>query len=1238
MKKNKLIILGVIFLLFSFFLLKDDFARAGDESDAIAVRIVPNPNHYSISRWYEKQGFTGSPQSLIVDGYSAIRDGRTVYVNAANLSGDQIYTNVYLISYNQDSSDKTVDILGQIIKKWRFNTDLENNDVSYTCSISSSACASDKDCVSDSVCATSGVASSSCQLKTAKNCLLDSDCPQNLFCDSKKAKIIRDLDRISTATELNSALESYKVLNSTYPKLGAGTYLSQHTVSVWPSWSDTFLAELNLSSLTDPINRLGACPGFDAKTCWNKDTNRFVFDPGTSALSLPAGSYGFIYRTDDQGSNYNICSVMETKGLGYTFEPEYLASSNCVVAIGASSSGTLTNTAPQIVDKYLVGEADQEFNGSIKVVDGEGNPTTWKLDTSNQSWPGWSAAPILQNTNSANLKKIYALRAGWPGTYNLDLTLSDGKATTTTSTPIVISNSAPFIEAEDVEFIPGTNNTNINYSFYITDNNFAVNFNNAYWYQANNESDIHSGQACAIKLKANKNSGAVEDCGVGSYAGASDYTKFFAGTIVYHTNANKTPYCSTTGCPTITNGNKCRWSDGTNPAWSYQCYVKTTDKAPYSVARYNGSNNFVLVTPSLVGFSVVGENRYKIDYQIPVPTSMSLTADVENIFRITAWDKYSATSTKDFKIKIKTEIPSLTFNCQASERLGYSYSCLLGATNQNGHTITYSSVKSLPSNLTISIASSSAYLSGKAMVKFGKAINAADEIIIKATNEYGASSTKVLPLQINSFCGDEIKQNPNTEGRGGIYNDGYEDCDYNDGVTNIIASSSPGLQYSCSTNASSTSPYPILTNNYCVFKSPVAGGGYCGDGYCQVKVETPNGIIAENDVNCPADCVSACVPQCNGKTCGDDNCGGSCEPDNCSSGTICTNGSCCPTSANMQISVDNYHTTYFNEKQIVTTEGAGCGATCGSVNTIYQGCCWAAIQKFNVTVQPGINVIAIRGKDVGAPYGLAATLNQAPCSSMTTSEISNWKCTKTAQSGVDWTKINFNDSTWEAAVSTNSTNGNALAPNVKQIWAKNTLGDSTIYCRYAFVSLVNGDLSTYVIKPACNPTSNCSGKNCGPDGCASGGTCGSNNGGCPSSNDICSDGKCVCVPDCDKNNKDCGSDGCGGFCGSDPLGKCPTDKMCNDAGKCVCKPNCVGKTCGSNGCGGSCGSCTTGNTCDIDTGNCVCAKNCSGKTCGSDGCGGSCGVNSGLCLDGWNCTNYKCVKCTGKNCLSKFLK
>lgn len=253
-----------------------------------------NPEHYGINEWYEKQGFTGSPQALIIDGYEAIRDGRTVYVNAINSSNKNLYTNIYLISYNQSSSDKTVDILGQIIKKWKFNTNMEEVG---TCSISLNSCSSgETDCPVD------------------QQCVLDSDCSNNFFCDSLKAKAIRDLKRAAMVTNLNSSLNIYKTLNGFYPKLESGTYVPHISVSVWPSWNDKFLPTLNLKNLKDPINRLGDCPGFDPVTCWNKDTNKFSTNVDLiNKLELPAGSYGFVYKTDSEGSSYQLCSVLETR-------------------------------------------------------------------------------------------------------------------------------------------------------------------------------------------------------------------------------------------------------------------------------------------------------------------------------------------------------------------------------------------------------------------------------------------------------------------------------------------------------------------------------------------------------------------------------------------------------------------------------------------------------------------------------------------------------------------------------------------------------------------------------------------------------------------------------------------------------------------------------------------------------------------------------------------------------------
>jgi hypothetical protein len=54
------------------------------------------------------------------------------------------------------------------------------------------------------------------------------------------------------------------------------------------------------------------------------------------------------------------------------------------------------------------------------------------------------------------------------------------------------------------------------------------------------------------------------------------------------------------------------------------------------------------------------------------------------------------------------------------------------------------------------------------------------------------------------------------------------------------------MQYACNTDTIATTPYPMAGNSYCVFKSPLDGGGYCGDTYCQTKFETKE--------NCKFDC------------------------------------------------------------------------------------------------------------------------------------------------------------------------------------------------------------------------------------------------------------------------------------------------------------------------------------------------------------------------------------------------
>jgi len=219
----------------------------------------------------------------------------------------------------------------------------------------------------------------------------------------------------------------------------------------------------------------------------------------------------------------------------------------------------------------------------------------------------------------------------------------------------------------------------------------------------------------------------------------------------------------------------------------------------------------------------------------------------------------------------------------------------------------------------------------------------------------------------------------------------------------------------------------------------------------------------------------------------------------------------------------------------------------------------------------------------------------------------------------------------------------------------------------------------------CDCVPNCTGRECGSDGC--GGSCGSCSG-----SEICTPGG-VCdttAPNCpadrDCTGRECGPDPvCGTSCGT-----CSGSETCNASGRCDCTPNCSGRECGSDGCGGSCGSCSGSETCNASgtcvpgtdpcssssscsactprggcgwcqsTGVCVsgissgptsgtcgdwrwtpgdcCTPNCSGRECGSDGCGGSCGScsgsetcnSSGRCESTVSCGNGRCD--SGETC------
>ncbi|MFA6098129.1 MAG: Ig-like domain-containing protein [Patescibacteria group bacterium] len=263
------------------------FLRPGTSTDGIGIIVADNPDNKSPEQWYrDKFGAAApAPQSLTVDGYPAVRAGRTVYVGVPNLVGGAFHQYIYLLSHDQEASDETLDIYNRLLANWEFNVNVD---------------------------------------------------------PAQKAALQRDLQRINSLEEIYGKMLAYKNKNGFFPKLEGGSYIQHLSNSKWPSWQETLGSSINslgfiphqapfLEKLrglfvknavaqsglaVDPLNKFDlpdpSLPpqclednGFNQDTCWNETKHLY---------ECPANSNIYQYMVDANGDNAALYARMEYSG------------------------------------------------------------------------------------------------------------------------------------------------------------------------------------------------------------------------------------------------------------------------------------------------------------------------------------------------------------------------------------------------------------------------------------------------------------------------------------------------------------------------------------------------------------------------------------------------------------------------------------------------------------------------------------------------------------------------------------------------------------------------------------------------------------------------------------------------------------------------------------------------------------------------------------------------------------
>jgi len=375
-------------------------------SDALGVRIASNEGYLSAEGWYDEQEFAGSISPEELDDYEGGRDGNTLYVNAANATGE-IFPNIYVLAYNDGATEETLDIHNQILDNWTFNANsIDGIDAEVVPAIE--------------LCYVDDVYGTLLEVQEDRDedgedetynveCTYDAECAAVeplAVCGDYKAKLTRDTKRLSDFKKIIESVENYGSTNkhcsitsgqgcfnddscpgdetcvSEVPTLEVGTFLRSRSYSTWPSWQSQLGNALGFAVPTDPLNNLANCPearcsgslevcsvtgdcplnetcdstGFEEASCWNVDANQFVCNEGSH-------TYG--YRSV-AGTAYELFVDLEFNYSGHEWAYDYdVAGDLGTIILGNSEPGMAGFALDPICNGTALGTSTECGDGVI---------------------------------------------------------------------------------------------------------------------------------------------------------------------------------------------------------------------------------------------------------------------------------------------------------------------------------------------------------------------------------------------------------------------------------------------------------------------------------------------------------------------------------------------------------------------------------------------------------------------------------------------------------------------------------------------------------------------------------------------------------------------------------------------------------------------------------------------------------------------------------------------------------